>query len=294
MVGLGMSRGLTVRISLDQTLSSVNRQLMQNLINAPDGGASLCAGGYNPFGNLPVSASCQSYVTAHDVSATRLQQTIIEANLQGDLARLPAGSLKFAIGASHRANTYGFVPGPVDAASNLVGLPAATPSSGKQRVNEAYAELLAPLLADVFAVKRMELGLAYRLSSYNTSGRLSTYRANLDWQMAYGVSFRGGYSRAARAPSLLELNGAATVGTVNIGTASDGSTNGDPCDFRSAARTGPNGAKVQALCVAQGVPASAIPTYVQSSTSAVVSTSGNPGFTAGKGRHLFCRCGVAP
>lgn len=261
---------------LRQTQVSLDKSRIQQLFNATDGGASLCEGGFNPFGDVPVSASCQAYLGGEAVNRTRLSQRVFEGNLQGTVLELPAGPLKVAVGASNRRNTYSFVPDAIVSAANLTGFNVANASSGSQTVTEGYAELLAPLLHDIPAIEKLELGLAYRHSRYDTSGSLDTYRATVDWKVANGLSLRGGYSRAARAPSLLELFGAAFNGSTNIGDPSGGARTGDPCDFRSAARQGSDSSLVQALCIAQGVPSTAIGTFVQSSTIASTLTQGNP------------------
>src|SRR5205085_2313192 len=51
---------------------------------------------------------------------------------------------------------------------------------------------------------------------------------------------------------------------------------GDPCDIRSSARTGANGARVRALCLAQGIPAAVIDSYTFPTTATAGDTRGNP------------------
>ncbi|KAK0329376.1 hypothetical protein LTR94_037071, partial [Friedmanniomyces endolithicus] len=61
------------------------------------------------------------------------------------------------------------------------------------------------------------------------------------------VRLRGGYNRAVRAPSVGELYSPVSSATVDIGTPSASNTNGDPCDYRSSFRNGPDAEKVKAL-----------------------------------------------
>ena len=50
---------------------SVSISALQQLLSAPDGGASLCAGGYNVFGPQPSSASCAAYISRRTVTTHR-------------------------------------------------------------------------------------------------------------------------------------------------------------------------------------------------------------------------------
>jgi outer membrane receptor protein involved in Fe transport len=54
---------------------------------------------------------------------------------------------------------------------------------------------------------------------------------------------------------------------------------GDPCDVRSTARTGANGAQVANLCVAQGIPAAAISSYTFPTTATGQTVVGNRSLT---------------
>ena len=116
------------------------------------------------------------------------------------------------------------------------------------------------------------LDLGYRYSKYDSFSGKSTYKGDLSWSPVEAIRFRGGYSVAFRAPSLLDLFGPTTVGQINIGPLPSA---GDPCAVTSSFRTGANGSQVSQLCVAQGVPASQIGTYTYGSVSAGGTTGAN-------------------
>ncbi len=80
--------------------------------------------------------------------------------------------------------------------------------------------------------------------------------------------FRGGFERAIRAPSLQEL--------YNPTVQAQDSISVDPCEYTSNYRTGPNGARVAALCQAQGVPAAVLPGFTYGLNSANGIITGNP------------------
>jgi hypothetical protein len=63
---------------------------------------------------------------------------------------------------------------------------------------------------------------------------------------------RGGYQRAVRAPNIGELFAAASGAQIAFGTPP--AAIGDPCDIRSTARTGANGASVRGLVPGAGIP----------------------------------------
>lgn len=247
---------------------------MQRLLFAPDGGASLCGGGYNIFGRQPVSAACVNYMARTPKSSTEFEQRVVEANVSGDLFELPAGPLQFALGASYRENGYDFRPDDLIIAGDIIGYSASSPASGTISVSELFGELLVPVLADAPFVKSLNVNLAYRFSDYDTVGGVHTYRASADWSVNDWIFVRGGYSRAVRAPSLLDLYAAPLrAAGANIGDAV-GPTGvpqfaGDPCDVRGATRVnaGANAAAVRALCLAQGVPS--VDTFIGASGSGV-------------------------
>ncbi len=264
------------RNTMDQlTSGTMSGNRLRTILAAPDGGKSLCTGGYDPFGDAPISESCYNYLEESASDMTAMEQQNVELSATGKLLTLPAGDLKMAAGVDWRRNTYEFNPSEASATGDLVGIfGSAGFSEGEETAKEAYIELLAPLVKDLPGVHSLDLDLAYRYSDYDTFGGSNTYHVNVDWGITGPLHFRGGYSRAIRAPSLGELYAAATTSYVTIGSAAGGSQQGDPCDYRSAARTGPNAAAVAALCAAQGVPG--VATFVPPSTAAQAVNEGNP------------------
>lgn len=243
----------------DRYQGYVSRTAMNNLINAADGGAALCDGGYDLFSLAPVSESCSDYLSRTVQSASDFRQQILEANMQGRLFDLPAGEARFAAGAGYRYNFYDYRPDAQLVTQEVLGTSGVNASSGSTDVYEAYGEALLPLLADLPLIEQFNLSLAYRFSNYDTVGGVHTYRASGDWLVADGLRVRGGYSRAIRAPSVGELFAARSAVSSQILTTLNGG--GDPCDIRSVQRTGPDAAQVRGLCLEQGVPEALIDTF---------------------------------
>ncbi|MCW5573621.1 MAG: TonB-dependent receptor [Steroidobacteraceae bacterium] len=265
------SRGNTRKIERNQ--GSVLVDSLKALLNAPDGGVSLCEGGYNPFGLTQLSADCRNFLVATPISQTDLEQDIVEANLQGRLFALPAGDLRFATGLGYRKNSYTYLPDQDLARGNVVGVFRTGASRGDTDVVEAFAELLVPVVRDVFLAKAIDLDVAYRYSDYNLAGGVDTYKADFSWTLIDPVRLRGGYQHAVRAPSVGELFVAPNVSIPGIGTVASG--NGDPCHYQSQARTGPDAAAVRTLCVQQGIAAAAIDNFANPQQEILATTSGN-------------------
>ena len=268
----------------------LSRSATQRLLDAPDGGASLCAGGFNPFGENPLSAACIAYISRVPTNTTENDQRIAEINLQGGLLDLPAGQVRAAVGATYREQNYEFVPDAMALATftlngvtgpELAGL-SSQPLSGSDKVREVYGELLIPLLRDLPLIRSLETNLGYRVSDYDTIGSVSTYKADLSWEIFEGLRVRGGIQRAVRAPSLGELFAAQSLSFPNIGvpvsSAGVRQFSGDPCDIRGAYRApgGANASQVRALCVAQGIPGAVVDSYTFSNSQVSGLTGGNP------------------
>ncbi len=82
-----------------------------------------------------------------------------------------------------------------------------------------------------------------------------------------------------RAPSIGELFGNRDISSPQIGSpvsaAGQAVYGGDPCDIRGAYRNGPDAAKVRDLCIAQGLSAAAVDSYVFNSTQIQGFVGGN-------------------
>jgi iron complex outermembrane recepter protein len=262
---------------LQSNYNAVLKSQVQNLLNAPDGGKSICAGGFDPFGivnSSNVSPACQAYMTTTATSTEAITQLDVQGVVQGSLFALPAGDVVLAVLADHRRNTYGYNPDSQLAAQNIEAVIASQPSRGAIGVNEVAAQVEIPLLRDARFAKKLSLGAAFRHSNYTTSGAVNSYEGDLKWTPVGSLLVRGSYQRAVRAPNIGELFAAASGTQVAFGTPP--AAVGDPCDVRSSARTGANGASVRSLCLAQGIPASIIDSYIFPTTATAGLVQGNP------------------
>jgi outer membrane receptor protein involved in Fe transport len=275
----------------DQTMHhAVLKTQVQRLLNAADGGASLCAGGFNPFGDSnarSLSAACQAFITKDAQSTEELSQSQIQAQVNGELFDTGAGKAQLALLAAYRRNTYAFAPDsdlvspngfnvfvPASPGANIEGVVNTLPVPKKAvSVKEFAVQIDVPLLADAAWAKELGVGAAARISDYSVTGSVKSFEFDGRWRPVDSLLVRGSWQRAVRAPNIGELFSPPQGTQLVIGTPP--ASLGDPCDVRSTARTGANASQVAALCVSQGVPAAAIGSYTFPTTATGQVNSGN-------------------
>jgi iron complex outermembrane receptor protein len=211
--------------------------------------------GANGEGSITPEMLQWATFTQHDQSDQEL--TDIIANISGDLFKLPAGPFSYALGFEYRKEQGSFTPDATVQAGETADVPA-LPTAGETQVREAYLELRAPVLADLPAVRRLELSAAVRSSDYDTIGRDEVFKGGLYWRVVDDLSIRASYAEGFRAPNIGEL--------FNTGSRFDSNIN-DPCSNYTVNAT----PAVQANCAALGVPA----TFTQINQQISVQTGGN-------------------
>jgi outer membrane receptor protein involved in Fe transport len=241
------------------------------------GAAGNCVGyAWNPLGVQPLSAGCLEYATRENHNTNTITQKNLEATLQGKIVPLPAGDLRFALGADYRGSRFEYRPDHGLVTADTPSYDTAIPTSGTQNVREVFGELLIPVLRDKPFVDTLSLDLGFRHSQYDLFGGVNTWKADLNWKPIHTVTIRGGYQRAIRAPSLGELFAPTITGNLNIGSPPNA---GDPCAVGSSFRAGPNAAQVATLCQGQGIPAALYPNFTYGVDSVHGTSGGNPGLT---------------
>ncbi len=240
---------------------------VQQLLTAADGGASLCAGGLNLFGNNPVSQECADFISVTAKNTTVLEQQLAEAVISGDLFKMPAGDAAFAFGLFYQKQDFRFLTDSVLASGDVAGFNAQDPVEGSTFNKDAFVELLLPILRDMPAVKSLDFTVGYRFSDHSLAGSNSSYKGEIGWGINDALRFRGTYQRAVRAPSIGELFSPLQE---------DNPEAVDPCNADSTFRTGPNAANARALCLQQGVSLGAIDTFQQGTDQIDALAGGNP------------------
>jgi iron complex outermembrane recepter protein len=227
----------------------------------------------NLFGNGAVSAAARDYITFTSVAEGTIEQVVAGGYVSGDTGgffNLPGGPLALVLGLEYREESTDFRPDAADLAggTSRSGIQSI---AGEFDVKEAYAELAAPILADVPGAELLELSGAVRVADYSLPG----VGTNLSWGLGavyapFGaLRFRGSYQRAVRAPNLAELFAPVTPTAFSIF---------DPCD---ATAIDDNPTR-RANCEALGVP----PGFVATTTGGIVAgtTGGNPDLDVERGR----------
>lgn len=215
--------------------------------------SATCTSGLNFFRPPPggFSEDCLEAVRADLKNRSKMQQNIWEANVQGGLFDLPAGSVRAALGASYRELDYVFDNDTLTTQGRsfqdqALGIyPSGNVDAGFD-VKEVYAETLIPILADTF-INAFNLELGGRISDYSTTGTSYTYKILGDLELTDWLRFRGGFNKAERAPNIGELFLAAqqTFGFNNVG---DLCSKRNPAPYSANEDVNPNGAAVEAVC----------------------------------------------
>ncbi|MBJ7413518.1 MAG: TonB-dependent receptor [Phenylobacterium sp.] len=227
------------------------------------------------------SAPCGDYLGAGDLTPQVLnyilattrdtggnEQKSVTADITGTLFQLPAGPLAVAAGAVYREE-IGYRNPDALTVLGVANTNQQSPIRGQVKTKEAYAELSAPLLADMPMIQRLELNGAARYSDYDLFGDNWTYKLGLDWTVIDGLRLRATYGTGFRIPSVPELFGGVAEGNL---------TTTDPCSRYSTSTN----ATLVANCRASGVPAG----YVQLGNTVLTTVGGNQDLQPEKSENL--------
>jgi len=240
----------------------------EELLDAPDGGVSLCEGGLNFFGAAPISDACQARISLLAKNLTVVEQGIVEAIANGDVFDLPAGTVQAAFGISYRNIDFDFLPDSGLQPGIVAGFNEQLPVSGRLDYDDYFFEASVPILRDIPAIQSLSTTLGYRITDNNVFGSDDSWKATFDWTVNDSFRGRGGYQHAIRSPNIQELFAPQLNNFPNY-------ANQDPCNGNSSYRTGGNAAQVQALCAAQSSVAGD-PNFSQPFGQAQAIVGGNP------------------
>ncbi len=218
----------------------------------------------NIFGTDTLTPAMANFLSVQTGRSDDFTRKSAGASIAGDLFDIPAGPISTAFGVEWRQEEYHSNPAEIASSGDLTATAIAPQyTRGDFDVKEVFAEVRVPLLRDLPAIKSLAIEGAVRQSDYSTIDSVVTWKGTLDWEVVDWLRVRGGVSRAIRAPNLDEL----------YAQPSSGFTGGvDPCWVTS----NPSQA-ARDLCVAQGVPASEISTFLPSASQGWNSLSGgNP------------------
>ena len=192
-----------------------------------------------PAGGLSDEMLDYILFTAQDAFQGRSES--FTANLSGELFQLPGGMMGFAAGVESRKES-GFDRPDAFVAAGYSSGNGRQPTEGAYDLDEIYAELLVPVLADVPFAQLLEFSVASRYSDYSNFGDTVNSKFGFKWKPIDDLLVRGNWAEGFRAPPLQ---------TLFRGRADTFTSFGDICSTDYAGST----AAIQASCDAAGRPA---------------------------------------
>ena len=200
----------------------------------------------NFLGLDAVTPEMVGFLTPDKGDQEAFDRKVYHASMSGDLFEMPAGTVGAVLGFKFREQGYVFRPGGLN--ENGLNGAALEAVDVENDVTEFFTEVRIPLLADRPGFDMLAVELAYRYSDYSSSGGNDTYKAAIEYAPVEWFRFRGAFNRAVRAPNLNELFSPQRT---------DFEGGDDPCN----SLLNPS-QQVKDLCVATGIPASEIDTFV--------------------------------
>ncbi|GAB3349383.1 TonB-dependent receptor plug domain-containing protein [Lysobacter tyrosinilyticus] len=157
-------------------------------------------------GSLTGNADLQAFLFPEFTDTGRTESHSYTASVAGSLFALPAGDLGLAVGVEHRSEEGVFVPDAFRQSANSTGLPATT-TQGQYDLDEIYAEIEIPVLADMAFAKELTFNISSRYSDYSNFGDTTNSKFSLRWRPMDDLLVRGTYAEGFRAPAISDLFG---------------------------------------------------------------------------------------
>jgi iron complex outermembrane receptor protein len=219
-----------------------------------------CPKVWDPFRRDTLDQELQDYVIVTHSPVGRREQKIAQAVVTGDTGgfHLPAGDIQWVAGASTRRENAQFIP---DGAAFLgqIYFVAGNRTEGRIKVDEFFAEVNVPLVADVPFVNYLSTNLSWRYSDYGGAiGSDDNFKGTIEWAPISTLRFRGTYAEGFRAPS---------IGELFLPQRKSAQQYNDPCQNYGAGAD----PTVAANCAAEGLP----PDFSLTSTQATSLFGGN-------------------
>ncbi|MEI9851388.1 MAG: TonB-dependent receptor [Sphingomonas sp.] len=177
----------------------------------------------NLFGPNSASPAALAYIQGTLMARQTLKQDVLAFSASGPLADLWAGPIRLGFGGEYRSESGVATSDPISSspiqAGNVRGIPAGyltgppggwqtnnpQPLKGDYSINEVFAEVLVPLARDIPLLHSLDLNAAGRVTSYSTSGRVTTWKVGAVYEPIPDIRFRVTKSRDIRAPNIAEL-----------------------------------------------------------------------------------------
>jgi len=163
----------------------------------------------NLFGVGNVSQAAKNYLLQDSIANGKITQFVLNASLSGDSGKffnLPGGPVGFALGAEYRRETASYREDDFTKAGLTFYNSIPDLNAPAFEVKEIFGEVSLPLLKDVPFFHALTIGAAGRYADYRgATGSVFAYNGNIEWSPVADLRIRGNYSRAVRAPTLVDL-----------------------------------------------------------------------------------------
>jgi iron complex outermembrane receptor protein len=166
---------------------------------------------FNPFGRNSTTQANADFVYVDTLDVSEIEQNVLFASVSGTSSsffELPGGPIGWAAGLEYREEESSYVVSEIEGSKNTWDASnGASPSglAGSFDVFEYFAEIQAPLVADVPGVELLEVTAAIRFADYSTVGKNNAWSTGLRYSPGFGLTVRGTFSEAVRAPNIAEL-----------------------------------------------------------------------------------------
>jgi outer membrane receptor protein involved in Fe transport len=203
----------------------------------------------NIFGTGVMSEEAAAWIMGDPLYYGRNRdQVVASANLYGDTEnffKLPGGAINWSLGYEFRDEKGDMYWDPRILAGDYFGGTKRQNAGAKFNLSEVYAEVRAPLLADLPFIKKFDFEGAFRHSEHSQAGGYDNSKVGINWQIDDNFRIRGSRQTVFRAPNIGELWGV-------VGGSVYARTTGNVVDYC----TNPTlyGASAS-LCTATGAPA---------------------------------------
>jgi outer membrane receptor protein involved in Fe transport len=160
----------------------------------------------NLFGEGAPSRAALAYILRDTVSKSRLEQVVVNANIGGSPFDVFGNPVAFNLGVEHHEEKASFRP---DAflQAGLGRSAAVAPTSGSYDLDEAFGEVLVPLITpeNDAVVSRLTVKGRIRHVDNSANGAFTAWSAGGTFAPVEDIQFRGNFTRSFRAPAITEL-----------------------------------------------------------------------------------------
>lgn len=183
----------------------------------------------DPFGNGTSPTVRAAILNSSTDVAIKQKTTLGAVKLDGPLFEMPGGTLRFALGAEARRETFeqrGFVGA------------AAVPEDLERDITSVYGELFVPIVGEGNrspGLYSLSLSVSGRYDDYSDFGSTSNPKIGLRWEPVEGLGVRASYGTSFRAPGLRQVG--ATVGSYYLSAAQAATYANDPTRGASQVNT---------------------------------------------------------